>query len=87
LLSLINVEIIGGLAGLLTTVAFVPQVIKVIRSKSTADLSFTMFLVFTLGVFLWLLYGLCLRSIPLIVANLITFLLSITILLYKIRYG
>jgi MtN3 and saliva related transmembrane protein len=87
LFSQIHMDIIGGLAGLLTTMAFVPQVIKVVRSRSTGDLSFAMFLIFTLGVFLWLLYGFCMGSIPIILANLATFLLSITILFYKVRYG
>lgn len=81
------VEMLGGAAGVLTTLAFVPQMLKVVKTKSTKDLSLAMCLTFSAGVFLWLVYGLCLRSTPLILANTATFLFSSVILWYKIRFG
>ena len=80
-------EFIGlGAAGCMT-ISFLPQVVRAWRTHSTADLSFLTFLVFTLGVLLWLVYGLILRDAPLIIANGITFVLSGTILYLKLRYG
>jgi MtN3 and saliva related transmembrane protein len=81
------VELIGGVAGLLTTIAFVPQVIKVVRTKSTKDLSKGMCLTFSIGLFMWLIYGICVGSIPIVLANGVTLLLSSTILWYKQKYA
>lgn len=80
-------DIIGLAAAFCTTVAFLPQVLRAWRTRSTTDLSLTMFLVFTTGIFLWLVYGLILRDIPLIAANGTTFVLSGTILYLKLRHG
>ena len=74
-------------AALLTTVAFVPQAAKTIRSKDTRGLSLSMYVVFTAGVACWLVYGILLGSWPMIVANIITFLLAAAILLMKLRHG
>ncbi len=79
--------LIGLAAAFCTTVAFLPQVIKTWQTRSTKDLSLSMFLVFTTGIFLWLVYGLAVHDIPLIVANGITFVLSGTILYFKLRHG
>lgn len=76
----------GYLAAVLTTVSFVPQLIRVWRLRSARDISLTMFLVFSLGVFLWLIYGISLHSIPMILANGLTFALSLTILILKLRF-
>ena len=73
-------EIFGYLAAFLTTVAFIPQVIKIYKTNKTKDLSLPTFLMFTLGVFCWLIYGLYLNSYPMIAANIITLCLSIYIL-------
>ena len=81
------IELIGMLAGILTTAAFVPQVLKCWRSRSTADISLIMFSTMTTGVFLWLVYGLFLQSPSLIVANSVTLFLSGAILLMKVRFG
>ncbi len=78
------VDIIGSLAGFLTTIAFVPQVIKTWRSRSAADISLIMFALFTLGVLMWLLYGIALRALPIILANSVTLLLASSILVMKI---
>ena len=81
------IELIGMLAGILTTAAFVPQVLKCWRSRSTADISLIMFSTMTSGVFLWLVYGLFLNSPALIVANSVTLFLSGAILWMKVRFG
>ena len=67
-----NIEFIGLTAAILTTIAFVPQVIKVIRSKKTNNLSLTTYVIFTIGVSLWLVYGLFKNSISMILGNGIT---------------
>lgn len=79
--------LIGSSAGLLCTISFLPQVIKVIRTKNTEDLSFATFSIFSMGVFLWLIYGILIGKIPIILANGITLILVIIILTLKIRYG
>ncbi|HMR56497.1 MAG TPA: SemiSWEET transporter [Cyclobacteriaceae bacterium] len=79
-------KLIGLVAGFLTTVAFVPQVIKTWRSKSARDLSLVMFLLFCTGVFLWMIYGIMINELPVILWNIITLLLALIILLFKIRF-
>lgn len=77
---------IGLVAGLLTTTAFIPQVWKIYRTKSGKDISGRMFSLFSFGLVLWLVYGILLRSVPLILSNVVTLILSLTILALKIRY-
>jgi MtN3 and saliva related transmembrane protein len=77
---------IGLVAGLLTTAAFIPQVSKIYRTKSGRDISARMFFIFSAGIVLWLIYGVLLQSVPLIVSNAVTLLLSLTIIALKIRY-
>jgi len=81
------VEIVGFAAGIMTTLAFLPQVIKIWKTRSTKDISLGMFITFTTGIFLWLVYGILINSTPIILANTVTFILSLTILVFKIRYG
>jgi len=81
------VQAIGLAAGALTTLAFLPQVVKTWRTRSTADISLWMFLVFLTGVGLWLAYGLLIGDAPLIAANGATFLLAGVILYFKLRHG
>lgn len=76
----------GYCAAVLTTVSFVPQLIRVWRLRSARDISLTMFLAFSLGVLLWLIYGISLHSIPMILANGLTLALSLTILILKLRF-
>ena len=78
-----RVELIGYAAAVLTTVSFVPQVIKTWRSRSADDLSLLMLVVFTLGVFLWLVYGIVLRSAPIVAANAVTFVLAAALVVLK----
>ena len=77
---------LGYIAGFFTTIAFLPQVIKVWRTKSTKDISIWMFLIFTTGVLLWLIYGLLIINYSLIISNTITLILSISILIAKILF-
>jgi len=76
-------EMIGYLAACLTTAAFVPQVWKVYRTRDTRAISQAMYLIFSLGVFLWLIYGWWLGSWPIVLANGVTLLLSLSILWMK----
>ena len=79
-------ELVGSLAGLLTTIAFLPQVIKTYKSRSAKDLSLGMFLLFTFGVFAWLIYGIGINKLPIIIANSVTLVLAGMILAAKFRF-
>lgn len=76
----------GMVAGSLTTISFVPQLLKVWRTQSTKDISAGMFTVFTCGVSLWLLYGVLLEDTPIIISNTVTLILAASILFLKFRY-
>jgi MtN3 and saliva related transmembrane protein len=78
--------LIGSLAGTLTTISFIPQVIKTWRSRSASDISFVMFLLFSLGVLLWLSYGVSIHSLPIVLANGITLVLSLSIIAMKLWF-
>jgi len=78
-------NLIGTLAGILTTIAFIPQVAKTWKTKSAGDISLLMFLLFSGGVLLWLIYGILLHAFPIIAANGITLSLSASILVLKIK--
>ncbi len=80
-------EIVGLVAGAATTASFVPQVVHTWRTKSVEDLSLRMYLLLTAGMALWLIYGLHIGSLPVIVANAITLVLAIAILMMKLVYG
>lgn len=80
------VDLLGTVAGTLTTMAFVPQVVRTWRTRSTHDISAAMFLIFSTGVACWLAYGVSIGSWPIIVANVVTLVLALTILYLKIRY-
>ena len=81
------VEIIGFAAAFCTTAAFVPQLVRVLRFRSARDISMPTFLLFSVGVFLWLLYGIYTDSKPVIASNIITLILTLSILFLKLRYG
>ncbi len=80
-------EVIGSLAALFTTTAFIPQVWQVWRTKHTKDISLAMYAMFTLGVALWLAYGILLLAWPIIIANSITLLLAGSVLILKLKFG
>jgi MtN3 and saliva related transmembrane protein len=81
-----HIEIIGGIAAILTTVAFVPQVHKVVVHKDTHSLSLGMYLIFTTGVLLWGVYGYLRSDWLIIAANAINAVLCSVILVMKLRY-
>jgi MtN3 and saliva related transmembrane protein len=80
------VAIIGFVAGILTTIALVPQVAKALKTKLTRDVSLLWAITLTTGVFLWLVYGILINSLPVILANFFSFILSVIVLILKIKY-
>jgi len=81
-----EINLVGYIAAICTTISFLPQLIRVYRLKSAHEISLTMFLVYSFGVSLWLLYGIFIGSLPVIVANALSVVLSSAILVLKIRY-
>lgn len=84
---MITTDWIGSAAATLTTTSFIPQAWLVWRTRHTADISLGMYSLFTLGVALWLIYGILLDSWPIVIANTITLLLAGAVLLMKIKLG
>jgi MtN3 and saliva related transmembrane protein len=80
-------ESLGFLAAVCTTASFVPQVWHILKTRDTRAISLMMYLLFTVGVVLWLLYGIMIGSTPVIVANSITLVLALVILTCKVRWG
>ena len=80
-------ELIGYIATVLSIVAFFPQVAKAWKTKSTKDISFPMYFIFTVSQAIWLTYGILITSWPVVVANVTIFLLALSILLLKLKYG
>lgn len=87
MLSPALIEVIGSIAATITTLCWVPQAIKVIRTRDTAAISLTMYLMLATGVALWLVYGILIHSWPLIGANAVTLVPVLSILVMKLRYG
>jgi MtN3 and saliva related transmembrane protein len=85
--SMDMVTLLGMAAGTLTTISFLPQVIKTWKTRSTKDISSGMFSLFCAGIFLWILYGFSISSLPVIVTNIVTFILACIILALKLRNG
>jgi len=81
-----SATLVGYFAGFLTTLAFVPQVLKTWKSKSASDLSLGMFSVFSLGVLCWLIYGIFLAKTPMIFWNAITLILALALLIMKMKF-
>ena len=82
-----NVDLIGAVAGALTTIAFIPQVWRIWKTRSARDLSLLTYSIFTFGVALWFVYGLLLGAWPIIACNGLTLLLAGTVLAMKLRFG
>ena len=83
---MILIDIIGYVAATLTTASFVPQAWHTFRTKDVSGISLAMYSAFTLGVSLWLVYGLLLQAWPIVIANMITVTLALAILTLKLRY-
>lgn len=77
-------SVLGMIAGICTTLAFVPQVVKIYKTRKTEDISLAMFLVFCTGLVLWLIYGILQADIPIILANGVTLVLAGYILCFKL---
>ncbi|MFT4665101.1 MAG: MtN3 and saliva related transmembrane protein [Polaribacter sp.] len=82
-----SITILGLVAATLTTFSFLPQAIKVIKTKNTKDLSLPMYATLTIGVLLWLIYGFLMKDIPIIACNSITFIFASIILVMKMKYN
>ncbi|MBD1831595.1 SemiSWEET transporter [Cyanobacteria bacterium FACHB-472] len=80
------ITILGLFAATLTTIAFLPQLFKIWRSKSAKDVSLEMLIIFCSGVFLWLVYGIFIQALPIIIANSLTLIFNLIILWFKIKY-
>jgi MtN3 and saliva related transmembrane protein len=81
-----SVSILGFVAGALTTVAFFAQVLKTARTRSTRDISLAMVTLTSTGLFLWFIYGLWLHALPIIVVNLASLVLTLTLVVLKLKY-
>jgi MtN3 and saliva related transmembrane protein len=80
------IEFIGFLAGFCSSVSFVPQVYKTWKTKSAKDVSIQMFLVYTLAVTLWIIYGIANKNLPILITNAVVFVLSSAQIILKIKY-
>ncbi len=83
---LMYIDLFGFLAALLTTIAFLPQLYKTWQTKSADDVSLVMLILFIAGLLCWIVYGLKINSIPILLANIITFIFNFSILVLKILY-
>jgi len=81
------ITILGLLAGVLTTISFIPQVMKTWKFKETKDISLLMYIIFFTGILLWFSYGILIDNTPIIVANGVSLVLVFIVLSLKIRYG
>lgn len=80
------ITILGITAGVLTTIAYLPQLVKTWQSKSAGDISWSMLIILCTGIILWLVYGALVQDIPILLANIVTLVLASVILVLKIRY-
>ena len=81
-----TIEIVGLIAATLTTSSFIPQVYKAYKTKDVEGVSLTMFLAMFVGVLLWLVYGFYINSLSMVIANIITSILCMAILVLKIKH-
>jgi len=81
------IDLFGFLAALLTTIAFLPQLYKTWETKSADDVSLIMLILFIIGLLFWIIYALKINSIPILVANIITFIFNFSILILKLTYS
>jgi len=81
------IDLFGFSAAVLTTIAFIPQLYKTWVTKSADDVSLIMLILFITGLIFWIIYGFKIHSIPILVANVVTFIFNISILILKISYN
>ncbi len=79
-----NIIILGYFAAFCTTISFLPQALKIWKSNSSKDISLSMFVIFTIGVICWLIYGILINDLPIVIANSFTLILSLFILIHKL---
>ena len=82
-----NIEFFGYIAAILTTLAFLPQLIKTLQTKKAEDVSLITLIMFLTGVLSWIIYGYKISSTPILIANIITFILNLLILIFKITFS
>ena len=83
----LNIEFFGYFAAILTTLAFLPQLIKTLKTKKAEDVSLITLIMFLTGVLSWIIYGYKISSTPILIANIITFFLNLLILIFKIIFS
>ena len=83
----LNIEFFGYIAAILTTAAFLPQLIKTLKTKKAEDVSLVTLIMFIFGVMSWIIYGYKISSLPILIANIITLILNLFILISKIYYS
>jgi len=83
----LNIEFFGYFAAILTTLAFLPQLIKTLKTKKAEDVSLITLIMFLTGVLSWIIYGYKISSTPILIANIITFVLNLLILIFKISFS
>lgn len=81
-----NIDMLATIAGICTTISFLPQVAKVWTTRHTEDLSLPMYIIFSVGLMMWIFYGALIRSTPVILANAVTLILALFILIMKVKY-
>ncbi len=86
-MSKFDIEFFGYFAAILTTLAFLPQLIKTFNTKKAEDVSLITLMMFLTGVSSWIVYGYKISSIPILIANVITFILNLLILIFKVYYS
>ena len=86
-MNFLNIEFFGYIAAILTTAAFLPQLIKTLKTKKAEDVSLVTLIMFICGVGCWIIYGYKISSIPILIANIITLILNLFILISKIYYS
>tara|TARA_Y100000589_G_scaffold302724_1_gene314501 strand:- start:1221 stop:1487 length:267 start_codon:yes stop_codon:yes gene_type:complete len=86
-MKIVYIEFFGYTAAILTTLAFIPQLIKTLKTKKAEDVSLTTLIMFLTGVAAWIIYGIEISSKPILIANCITFILNFLILLFKLIYS
>ena len=82
-----NIEFFGYIAAILTTLAFLPQLIKTLKTKKAEDVSLITLIMFLTGLLSWIIYGYKISSTPILIANIITFILNLLILIFKISFS
>ncbi len=86
-MKIVYIEFFGYFAAILTTLAFIPQLIKTLKTRKADDVSLTTLIMFLTGVAAWIIYGIKISSKPILIANIITFLLNFLILVFKLIYS